>query len=68
MIKYLILMLAIMYIGCSETYIKDVVREQTNKIIYFQDKKTGICYAEFTNATSLTCVPCEKIPDSLLVK
>ena len=44
------------------------------RIVYFQDARTGICFAFIkiltgqTDSQTMTCVPCENIPPELLGK
>ena len=93
MIKYLTIVLTLLYINCySECGDSDTKAEAINNqakadkewqnktltnnwhyrlkyLKYYKDERTGICFAQnWTNPLTITCVPCEKIPDSLLIK
>ena len=51
-------------LSCAEVPSGETV---TNKIEYFKDSRTGLCFAMYSNmvyggfATSITCVPCDSL-------
>lgn len=61
--------------GCSVTVDKVNTDKFKNKISYFKDERTGLCFAALAskkgalpmfnnqNGFSFTCVPCENVKD-----
>ena len=80
MIKIVALLAVIGLTGCSvnPSKIDDKdAGEFVKKITYVQDKRTGICFAILAsrktadtdqNGLGLTYVPCDKVPQGLLVQ
>ena len=67
----LILLLLAASSGCQHNTIPNT-NNLSNKIVYFKDERTGICFAAINSATekgsritSFTTVDCEKVKDLL---
>jgi hypothetical protein len=71
--KLLLGLLLVIFVGCSVTVEKIDTKRFSNKISYFKDDRTGLCFAAVAmkkgampvfnnqNGVSFTCVPCEKV-------
>ena len=70
-----------LFVGCGEKtqeqrrteFIQEEVREVKNYLAYFKDEQTGICFAvsgfdSVYSGPALATVPCEKVPEELLVQ
>ena len=74
MLKSLLMLLFLMmFISCSDNYLRVDKDNFENKIVYIKDNRTGLCFAFLKTLggyinESMTCVPCENISCELLVK
>ncbi len=72
-----VLIMAVMLL-CSCTMVsapsESTTRSVAQKMVYFKDYKTDLCFAttvsvlsnDFSNVVSITCVPCNQKVDSLI--
>jgi hypothetical protein len=73
---FILIIVSMLLVSCRYDAIWTVPNPNNleKKIIYMKDNRTGICFAFLTSSTnskigesqSMTCVPCEKIPECLI--
>lgn len=71
-IKLIATLLCVMFFcGCDRNETNKLQANSINNdITYFKDQRTGICFACFMQGYSggIATVPCDSIPDYLLIK
>jgi hypothetical protein len=72
-----LIIVSVLCVSCSNSNTKNVLQERVNylesHIGYIQDTRTNICfsvimYAGYIDTKTMTCVPCEQIHESLIMK